>query len=451
MASQKLLGLPSITPELKSISPYLQRADELRQKEPIIAYWSAYHAAQVGISIKAKDTPSRTFLFELLGTLEAMKTAIGPNDALDIEVASSAYVENFALRVFAAADNEDRKGIATRSTAKKFLAAANFMEVLKVFPQSDVAESNGEKIRYAKWKAADISKAFREGRQPVPGPPGGLGEDELLALAPSTNSEVTLAGTASNKTSPTRTSAPGYHQSLQSESPSTPSRPPPLDPSSLGPAWGGQGELTPSGWSNVATPGAASPGLNSATTRSGPESPTPGKHRKKTRSGSGSSSGSTASIIRGSSPSSTGSKKSVHFTPSTAGSMPSSPTADAQINYGSNRDFIPPPPVMQTHEYHGEHLHPSAPPHVMQNHEHHGEHLHPSAPPLSNVYAQPSAPHVSYSPQQIYAAPEPVLELTPAIIAKAQKHCRFAISSLDYEDAEQAKKELRAALKALGG
>jgi vacuolar protein sorting-associated protein VTA1 len=43
------------------------------------------------------------------------------------------------------------------------------------------------------------------------------------------------------------------------------------------------------------------------------------------------------------------------------------------------------------------------------------------------------------------------VELTPGLIAKAQKHCRFAISSLDYEDAEQARKELRAALTLLGG
>ena len=43
-----------------------------------------------------------------------MKKDIGANDALDVEVAGVAYVENFALKVFAAADNEDRKGEATR-------------------------------------------------------------------------------------------------------------------------------------------------------------------------------------------------------------------------------------------------------------------------------------------------------------------------------------------------
>src|SRR5258706_9673856 len=32
-----------------------------------------------------------------------------------------------------------------------------------------------EKARYAKWKAADISKAFREGRVPLSGPANGEG------------------------------------------------------------------------------------------------------------------------------------------------------------------------------------------------------------------------------------------------------------------------------------
>jgi vacuolar protein sorting-associated protein VTA1 len=115
MASNRLLAsLPPITPELKSINPYLQRADELKSQDPIMAYWCAYYAAQVGISIKAKDNPSRDVLFSLLGILERLKKDIGPNDAIDLEAASSAYVENFALRVFAMADNEDRSSDGNR-------------------------------------------------------------------------------------------------------------------------------------------------------------------------------------------------------------------------------------------------------------------------------------------------------------------------------------------------
>lgn len=80
------------------------------------------------------------------------------------------------------------------------------------------------------------------------------------------------------------------------------------------------------------------------------------------------------------------------------------------------------------------------------------------APAPGNVYSPPVNP---YSPtpsqQNFYASappppqePSPPPVLTPVMIARAQKHCRFAISALDYEDAEQAKKELRAALAVLG-
>ncbi|KAF8807847.1 hypothetical protein BYT27DRAFT_6591119 [Phlegmacium glaucopus] len=81
----------------------------------------------------------------------------------------------------------------------------------------------------------------------------------------------------------------------------------------------------------------------------------------------------------------------------------------------------------------------------------------PSSPPHSiyNAFAQQSPPAVYSRPRAPPPPPVPIqdrpVELTPAIISKAQKHCRFAVSALNYEDAEQAKKELRAALALLGG
>jgi vacuolar protein sorting-associated protein VTA1 len=129
--SSSPLGLPLVPPELKAILPYLQRADELKKQDSIISYWckiirlnypavtkasrpGTYYAAQLGIGLKARDNLSRDLLFALLGVLEKMKADIGPNDAVDIESVSSAYVEQFALRVFENADNEDRNGRATR-------------------------------------------------------------------------------------------------------------------------------------------------------------------------------------------------------------------------------------------------------------------------------------------------------------------------------------------------
>jgi vacuolar protein sorting-associated protein VTA1 len=74
----------------------------------------AYYAAQVGITLRARDANSRNLLLELLGLLEHMKKDIGAHDAVDVEAASVAYIENYAFKVFAVADNEDRGGKATR-------------------------------------------------------------------------------------------------------------------------------------------------------------------------------------------------------------------------------------------------------------------------------------------------------------------------------------------------
>ena len=125
------LNIPPVPPGLRALSPYLQRAEELKVKDPVIAYWckhpspcisrlianlehlpGVYYAAQQGIALH--DPTVRAFLFGLLDLLERVKAEIGKNDAITDDAASAAYVENFAIRVFAAADNEDRRGNATR-------------------------------------------------------------------------------------------------------------------------------------------------------------------------------------------------------------------------------------------------------------------------------------------------------------------------------------------------
>ncbi|KAG9017619.1 hypothetical protein FRB90_000489 [Tulasnella sp. 427] len=143
-----------------------------------------YYAVQQGVHLKPRDKDSRNYLLKLMTPLETIRADRGSNVLTD-EKQASTYIEDFALKVFDSADNEDRRGDATRGTAKKFLAAANFLELLKVFEESANAAStsadNGpsafnqhkDKIRYAKWKAGDIAKAFREGRRPTPGPANG--------------------------------------------------------------------------------------------------------------------------------------------------------------------------------------------------------------------------------------------------------------------------------------
>lgn len=160
--------------DLKALSPFLQRAHETRKADPALSYWCNYHAAQVGISKLSSLVPtSKAYLMSLMDTLESQKKALVGNDIVHgDDLVAKAHIENVALKVFAGADNEDRSGKASRATAKRFLVASNFIELLTNF--GPLESEWEEKLKYTKWKAADIAKAFREGRKPTPGPADGM-------------------------------------------------------------------------------------------------------------------------------------------------------------------------------------------------------------------------------------------------------------------------------------
>ncbi|KAG6910522.1 hypothetical protein DXG01_009941 [Tephrocybe rancida] len=520
-------SLPPVSAGLKPIIPYLQRANELRTQDPVMTYWCAYHAAQVGIALKAKDPASRDVLFALLGFLERLKKEIGPTDALDIESVSSAYVENFAFKVFGMADNEDRTGSATRSTAKKFLAAAHFLEVLKIFPKAEISESTEEKITYAKWKAADIAKAFREGRRPVPGP----AEPEVIVDHEATPPASPPPRVDIHEPSPTSVggqsdvfvehSSPFTHVDISQAPMASEPRTPPhftgayLDVGSYegGVLVSGGGEATPGSWSTAATPGADQAPSDEWNEQPSPmrgsqwEDPSEEKYPKRKAWVSEELESDSREYISRDSPSGdqtvdtvsdSPSKKSVHFTPPVSGglsessiassSAPSSPLYGENIGpysrgaavetswpseqftgtYEKNVPSVPryPPnaqvdlgilplgfvPDSLPSSYtgsagpsHSEHTTPPSVPSVALRHSTVNQ-------PYKASRAYPDTTPSAPPPPQHYAPPSlTTTVLTPSIIAKAQKHCRFAISSLDYEDAEQARKELRAALAMLGG
>lgn len=75
-----------------------------------------------------------------------------------------------------------------------------------------------------------------------------------------------------------------------------------------------------------------------------------------------------------------------------------------------------------------------------------------SPPPPTVITPTQRATYVALPPPPPVLVPpqsEPIM--TPLLVTKAQRHCKFAISALDYEDAETARRELRAALAMLGG
>ncbi|KAG9314062.1 Vta1 like-domain-containing protein [Chiua virens] len=483
------LGLPPVSTGLKSIAPYLQRAEELVDREPVVAYWCAYYAAQLGVSLKAQDANSRNLLLNLIDALERLKKEVGPNDTIDIEPASAAYVENFALRVFKMADDEDRAGKASKATAKKFLAAANFFEVLRVFPTSDVSESTEGKLKYAKWKAADIAKAFRQGRRPTPGPAGSELDPDLTSSLPASDQFGPKYQPPTPPKPVPREPSPPTKPS--SRSPKRQSPPPSIPTADIAranrlPIQPGDGKhddeaLSPGRWSTTATPG-RTPGEGMMESTAGSYDSLNGNwhehlidpmSRAAAQGGSGklrSAWDSTemegapadAEHVRDAALNVDRGRGRVRFSidapdetslPDQASTSPfilaqdlSSPppvvsdlppgfvptatspyaAAAGTAVFGSpNAGFVvPPPPV-------------------------------PHSAPTFSVSLPPVVPSALSAPPAMEAPPFPPppprdVELTPKLISKVQKHCKHAISALDYEDTKHAIKELKAALETLG-
>jgi len=165
----------TIPTELKRITQFIRRAEELdkdhtKPESRLVAYHCRQHAVQTGLSLEQSSTPAaQACLGDILNTLEEEKapmSVFSPSEARTV-------CRQFASSIFEKADAQDRAGNSNKNTARTFYAAAVFYEMLGQFD----AELSGEgeeaeeqhKRKYSKWKATEILKAMKEGREPTPG------------------------------------------------------------------------------------------------------------------------------------------------------------------------------------------------------------------------------------------------------------------------------------------
>ncbi|GHJ89364.1 hypothetical protein NliqN6_5766 [Naganishia liquefaciens] len=401
----------AVPAELKpTCEQILRRARELRKADPVMSYWCCFSAASASMKLPTKRShEANKFLMNLLDILESMKSSLldansGVEHAtITDEAAGSAYVENFAIKVFLQADNEDRAGKATKATVRKFVVASQFMDVLRCFdPPNGMRDELEQKQQYARWKAADIAKALKEGRTPTPGPPGG--EDEQAGK----EEQEPVASSDVNAVASPSTTLPRL-PNLPSSPPETPSSPAP-DPSPSSP------------------PSTSLP------------SPPPSDHPLPRRASGGFRRTSTSSET-----------KQVRFAgmdepaPSSPPSSPLHVNSDIGLDPHATPNAPPPtagePPVIPLENEPTDSILPSAP-----------VTLPSAAQPLPSAPLPPPSPPPFSTPQPPASAPPAYPEtLDPKTLERCQKHARWAISALDYEDLETARKELRLALDLVEG
>ncbi|XP_020942934.1 vacuolar protein sorting-associated protein VTA1 homolog [Phacochoerus africanus] len=165
-----LAPLPPLPPQFKSIQHHLRTAQEHDKRDPVVAYYCRLYAMQTGMKIDSKTPECRKFLSKLMDQLEALKKQLGDNEAVTQEIVGSAHLENYALKMFLYADNEDRAGRFHKNMIKSFYTASLLIDVITVF--GELTDENVKHRKYARWKATYIHNCLKNGETPQAGPVG---------------------------------------------------------------------------------------------------------------------------------------------------------------------------------------------------------------------------------------------------------------------------------------
>lgn len=424
------------------LQPFATRAAQLEKYRPIVWYWCEYYILQqiLAKQLHLGDAECQEHAVQLMDKLEAYKSANASNDAIVDDVAAKAYIENFALETFNRADEAQRTNKVTRQTADTFQASGTFIELLTIWGalEPDLAA----KAKFAKYHALRIAKAIKAGQDPnetnpkVEESPAGDGLDaELQALEqqngggrayqPPSVEDAPVSGQPSRPESvksgtegagePSRShpvrqwsEASQMMPTIDTAASPAPQRQPPPDVSPIDPAESHnerQGSVGGGYFPSVPdTPADHAPEPDSAR----PEDPP----------------------ITGSQPT----KQQQHFSPGDF--YTSSPHPNTLMN--SNPTV---PGVTSSNKFNTGHTTPAPPPSTFQQHQ---PRYTPSAPaPVAHV---PPAQHFSNSS----APPAGGYRTDDESVLAAQKHAKWAISALNFEDVNTAVKELRIALQSLG-
>ncbi|KAI1119026.1 Vta1 like-domain-containing protein [Nemania sp. NC0429] len=430
----------NVPPQLKpaGITPFIVRAAQLESAKPVIAYWCYYWVVQQILKrqLHNADEECLQFTTTVMDKLEQMKTDHADNDAILVDVAGQAYVEQFAQETFDRALRPLKANKVTQQTASTFEAAATFFQLVHVWgqPEPEILE----KIKYAKWNAARILKAIKEGKDPNESNPKQeepRPEEGVSPLDPN-DPEVQLINSAQPRPAtveevPDDGGLPHVPASSYSLNPTAIVSAPtsPLPPTAPVPD-----PVSPIAPPDVPAqePGSYFVGANSANDESPLDLPSttsmppPGAVDRDTF-------GPPPDI------------------PSPSSHVPRPPPPGAYASPGapsSPQNFYHPPPQHQA---------APAPPFIPPQ-QHYMPSPAPSAPHNHhNPYSQPVVPQAVPAPQpppaQHYGGnggPAGSYNYDDVAVTQAQKHAKWAISALNFEDVPTAVRELQAALATLG-
>ena len=158
----------AIPPALKAadIARFAQRAGQVEKAKPVIAYWCNYWIVEqiLAKQLHKADADCMSYTMTLMDKLEQTKSDFSDNDAIMDDLAGQAYIEQFGLETFQRADNAMNAKKASRQTADTFQAAATFLDLCQIWGPLDAETAS--KIKFAKYHALRIAKAIKANVDP---------------------------------------------------------------------------------------------------------------------------------------------------------------------------------------------------------------------------------------------------------------------------------------------
>ncbi|CAD6230203.1 GSCOCG00012156001-RA-CDS [Cotesia congregata] len=163
------MDLSEVPTSMKSIQHYLKIALQHDSRDLVISYWARFYAAQTALSLSKKKSSEETnFLIKLMTWLENTKKQLHDNECITNDIAAQAYIENYALKIFHYADQNDRASNFSKNLIQSFYIAGFLYDILTTF--GELSEEANQNRKYAKWKAAYIHNCLKNGETPIPGP-----------------------------------------------------------------------------------------------------------------------------------------------------------------------------------------------------------------------------------------------------------------------------------------
>ncbi|KAE8376741.1 Vta1 like-domain-containing protein [Aspergillus bertholletiae] len=402
----------NIPAALKSadIGRFAIRAAQLERVKPVVAYWCNFWIVNQIIErgLHAADDEVKLYTTELVDKLEKFKNENPDNDTVTDAIAANAYVEQFGLEIFGRAETTMKANKVTKQTADTFQAAATFLELCQIW--NPLEPETAAKIKFSKYHAVRIAKAIKAGEDPNESNPVMKEDNEIegddLDVKKDDPEVQAIVGSP-----PTHPRQPSVEDVSEDHSGPSPSLPQP-----------------PTGFTEVSTssPDAARSATQDMDVDAEQDAPLHLPSAPATLTSSSTS------------------VPSLPDTPTRVGTDQSSGPSDAFQSFPPPSTSPPSGLPAASHNPSSFYNQPSAP---------------PQQPTRSPPVAAPIVPRPS--PQPVYA-PTPITPTASSssysnsqtvddnAIALAQKHARWAVSALTFDDVNTAIKELKNSLKCLG-